>query len=76
MFTMPATRRDFLGASLAGGAAALAGGAVRGAEAPRRALRIAHLTDIHVQTLPDRGEAAADLIVTGGDTVMECMAAG
>jgi Icc protein len=30
----------------------------------------------HVQSLPERGEAAVDLIVTGGDTIMECMEAG
>lgn len=90
---MQPTRRAFLGAGLAGAATGLAGPAATSAAPPAaRRLRIAHLTDIHlqpereaakgleacfahVQSLPDRGEDAADLIVTGGDTVMDCMEA-
>jgi 3',5'-cyclic AMP phosphodiesterase CpdA len=80
------TRRDFLAGSLAAVAAASAD--TRGHANPpplrQRQLRIAHLTDIHiqpelaaarglfaclehVQALPDR----PDLIVTGGDTIMD-----
>jgi len=86
---MGVTRRTMLGAGVAGGALALVGRAET-TVAPARRLRIAHLTDIHVQpelgaakgleaclahvqTLRDRGADAADLIVTGGDTVMDCM---
>jgi 3',5'-cyclic AMP phosphodiesterase CpdA len=29
-----------------------------------------------VQSLPERGQTAVDLIVTGGDTIMDCMEAG
>jgi len=29
----------------------------------------------HVQSLAERGEAAADMIITGGDTIMDCMEA-
>ena len=90
---MEPTRRSFLAAGLAGAAGCLAGTAAAApAEAARRSLRIAHLTDIHlqpeleaakgleacfahVQSLRDRGEDAADLVVTGGDTVMDCMEA-
>jgi len=61
--------------------------------APGRVLRIAHLTDLHiqpeleaargvaaclehVQSLPDQaGIEAPDLIVTGGDTIMDSLAA-
>lgn len=93
---MPITRRDFLAASAAGvclgGAAGFSIAATAG---PRsRSLRIAHLTDIHLQ--PElqaaRGLAACfshlqtrpvaeghaghdaappDLIITGGDTIMD-----
>lgn len=88
---MHITRRNVLGAGVAAAAAPFAAVAVSAAEpAPRRALRIAHLTDIHVQpeldaarglescfghvqSLAERGEGRADLIVTGGDTVMDCM---
>ena len=92
---MPSTRRELLGACLAAGAgAALPTRAVADpASRPprRRALRIAHLTDIHVQpelgaaqglaacfehvqSLPARlGVDAPDLIVTGGDTIMDAM---
>jgi 3',5'-cyclic AMP phosphodiesterase CpdA len=87
------TRRSLVKAGLAGVTALPA--LVRAEPGPsaRRPLRIAHLTDIHVQpelesakglaacfahvqSLPERGEAAVDLIVTGGDTIMDCMEAG
>jgi 3',5'-cyclic AMP phosphodiesterase CpdA len=88
---MQPTRRTVLAAGIAGAASALVRPAPAASPAPRR-LRIAHLTDIHlqpelqaakgleaclahVQSLPERGEPAADLIVTGGDTVMDCMEA-
>lgn len=88
------SRRSFVKAGMAGAVAAsswAAGGAA--VAAAGRPLRIAHLTDIHVQpelasgkglaacfahvqSLAERGEPAADLIVTGGDTIMDCMEAG
>ena len=92
---MPSTRRELLASCLAAGAAvavpALAA-AEPAAPAPRRrTLRIAHLTDIHVQpelgaarglaacfahvqSLPERlGIDAPDMIITGGDTIMDAM---
>jgi Icc protein len=89
---MHSTRRSFLSAGLAGAAVGLTGPTSVTAASPARRLRIAHLTDIHVQpergaaagleaclahvqSLRDRGDDPADLIVTGGDTVMDCMAA-
>lgn len=59
------------------------------AQAPRRSIRLAHLTDIHVQPelKADQGFAACldhaqslgdkpQLILTGGDSVMDCFDAG
>ena len=88
------TRRSILKAGAAG--IALAATAARAEPPPsrRRCLRLAHLTDIHVQperrsaeglaacfahvqSLAERtGGPAVDLIVTGGDTIMDCMDAG
>lgn len=90
---MPLTRRDLLFASSTAG---LIVATNRRAEAAAsdpapRSLRIAHLTDLHiqperaaakgvaaclehVQSLPETaGTAAADLIITGGDTIMDCL---
>jgi Icc protein len=88
------TRRSLVKAGIAAVAAlpALARGEPEPA-ARRTGLRIAHLTDIHVQpelesakglaacfahvqSLPDRGGQPVDVIVTGGDTIMDCMEAG
>ncbi|MBM4012914.1 MAG: metallophosphoesterase [Planctomycetes bacterium] len=88
------TRRSLVKAGVAGVAAmpAVVRAAPAAEEPAPRPLRIAHLTDIHVQperesaaglascfahvqSLADRGAAAADLIVTGGDTIMDCMEA-
>lgn len=97
---MPITRRDFLGVGTSAiclAAAAVPSSAADGAPRSRR-LRIAHLTDIHiqpelqaargladcfahVQTRPAAigGDAAdngpPDLIVTGGDTIMDAFEA-
>ena len=87
------TRRSLVKAGLAGVTALPALSHAEPGPASRRPLRIAHLTDIHVQpelesarglaacfahveSLPERGQAAVDLIVTGGDTIMDCMEAG
>ena len=87
------TRRSLVKAGLAGAAALPSLARAEPGPSARRPLRIAHLTDIHVQpelesakglaacfahvqSLPERGEAAVDLIVTGGDTIMDCMEAG
>ena len=97
---MTTTRRDFLVTGAAGLSLAAAAGPARAAAAvPRtRRLRIAHLTDIHiqpelgaargfaaclahVQTQPAAvgGDAAdngpPDLIITGGDTIMDAFEA-
>ena len=90
--TMHISRRNFFTGSLATGAALAALPSV--AAAPTRRLRIAHLTDLHIQPELDavRGVAAClehvqslreklaidgpDLIITGGDTIMDAMAAG
>jgi Icc protein len=95
---MPITRRKFLAAgSTAIAVAAAAGGEPAAAATPRsRRLRIAHLTDLHlqpelqatrgvaaclahVQTQPAASDAAdsvkPDLIITGGDTIMDAFAA-
>ena len=89
---MPLSRRDFLSTSLAAGAAvaALPAGAAAGRT---RRLRIAHLTDLHIQPEldaargvaacfehvqsigPKIGGAGPDMIITGGDTIMDAMAA-
>lgn len=85
--TNPLSRREMLGL---GAAAALGWPALRalGAEAAaggrKRVLRIAHLTDMHVQPEKQAGEGLAaclhhvqrqkdapDVIFTGGDTVMD-----
>ena len=88
---MPTTRRTVLAAGITGAATCLARPLASAATpAAVGRLRIAHLTDLHVQperraaeglercfahvqSLRDRGDDAADLIVTGGDTVMDCM---
>jgi len=88
---MQPTRRTILAAGIAGVACGVVGpSSTSAAAAPSRRLRIAHLTDIHlqpelqaakgleacfahVQSARDRGEHAADLVITGGDTVMDCM---
>lgn len=85
-------RRAVLGAAAAGiGAAAFSPRLAVAADTPTRRLRIAHLTDIHVQPEREasRGLAACfahvqapgdalpggppDLVITGGDTVMDAM---
>lgn len=70
------------------GGAVLAATAVTNLIQPKkRVLRFAHLTDIHVQPERKAGEGMAraiehaqeqsiDLIVTGGDQVMDCLGAG
>lgn len=86
------SRRDFLTTSLTAGAAVSALPAVAAPTRTRR-LRIAHLTDLHIQPELDaaRGVAAClehvqslpaklgldgpDLVITGGDTIMDAMAA-
>ena len=92
---MPLTRRELLASSIAAGTAAMPSWATAAPPPPatprRRVLRIAHLTDIHVQpeleaakglaacfghvqSLPERmGIDAPDMIVTGGDTIMDAM---
>lgn len=84
------TRRSFLHAGLVTAPAALLPRRSSADEPASHGLRIAHLTDIHVQpelesakglaacfahvqALPERGEAAVDLVITGGDTIMDCM---
>jgi len=90
------TRRSLIQTGLAGlaaGPATLVGARPAAADGPGGSagrLRIAHLTDIHVQpelesarglaacfahvqSLPDRGELPVDLVITGGDTIMDCM---
>ena len=94
------SRRALLSAGISAGlTTSLAGGVARAADqagaAPspmRRRLRIAHLTDLHIQPelAAARGVAdclnhvqapaehpggVADLIITGGDTIMDAMAA-
>jgi 3',5'-cyclic AMP phosphodiesterase CpdA len=79
------TRREVIAVSAVG---ALLPGRVQDAEKPKRALRLAHLTDIHVQ--PERGakegmaaclahvqqlDDKPDLILTGGDLIMDAMGA-
>jgi len=91
---MPSTRRDFLAAGTAAvSLTAWAGSAPAATAAPRsRRLRIAHLTDIHLQpelqaarglaaclahvqaprqTSDAEAAGAADMIITGGDTIMD-----
>jgi Icc protein len=87
---MPLTRRALFASTLAAGAAFAARPALA-APARTRRLRIAHLTDLHiqpeleaargvaaclehVQSVRERlGTDAPDLIVTGGDTIMDAM---
>ncbi len=89
---MTLSRRTFLSTSLVAGTAC---SALPAAAAPARTprLRIAHLTDLHIQPELDavRGVAAClehlqslqaklgldgpDLVITGGDTIMDAMAA-
>lgn len=84
------SRREFVGVAAVGAAGVLAPGvamAVPG-DRPKRALRIAHLTDIHVQ--PERGAPEGmekcldhvqgqkdrpDLVFTGGDLIMDAFGA-
>lgn len=96
---MEITRRELFHVGAAAGLGIAGLGAVcqaspATAATPRkRQLRLAHLTDIHiqpeldatqgleacfrhVQTLTDRGQDAADMIVTGGDTIMDALEAG
>jgi len=93
---MPLTRRDLLAAVPAAGLVTAVGPtpAVAADTASRRVLRLAHLTDLHiqpereaargvadclehVQSLPERiGIEAPELIITGGDTIMDCLATG
>jgi 3',5'-cyclic AMP phosphodiesterase CpdA len=93
---MPLTRRELLASGIAAGTMitvpSLSNAAAPATNAPRRrVLRIAHLTDIHlqpeldagrglttcfshVQSLPERlGTEAPDMIITGGDTIMDAM---
>jgi 3',5'-cyclic AMP phosphodiesterase CpdA len=85
------SRRDLLrGASVAGVAAVGVGALARPArahDAPARLLRIAHLTDMHVQpekraeegfvkSLEHAASAKPDVIVTGGDLIMDAFNAG
>ncbi len=92
------SRRDMLAASGLASLGAAAGlmlpgralGAPSAPRAPRagrtRSIRLAHMTDIHVQPEKRAGEGLAaclhhvqsqkdrpDLILTGGDTIMDCM---
>jgi Icc protein len=87
----PLSRRDMCAGAIVGLAAAVVPRVVAAAPVPaaRRSLRIAHLTDIHlqpereaarglaaclehVQSLPATGGTdAPDLIITGGDTIMD-----
>jgi glycerate-2-kinase len=84
------TRRFLIQTGLVGVAAAPSVIASAASSAAKRSLRIAHLTDIHVQpelesakglascfthvqSSPERGEPAPDLIITGGETIMDCM---
>jgi len=93
---MSLTRRDLLVSGVAAGLVTGVGRDVRAepAAAPRRVVRLAHLTDLHiqpereaargvaaclehVQSLPEKaGLEAPDLIVTGGDTIMDCLETG
>jgi Icc protein len=97
---MPITRRGFFGVGTSAVCLAAAAGPARAAgdTTRTRRLRIAHLTDIHLQPelqaarglaaclahvqSPAAGSAdesperdAADLIITGGDTIMDAFAA-
>ncbi len=93
------SRRDLMLLAGAGGAALLSPAALAGQQKPaprpakrgpnaKRCLRIAHLTDIHVQ--PEKNAPAGfaaclhhvqsqadrpDVIFTGGDSIMDCMGA-
>lgn len=89
------SRRDFARQVAAGvsgvtafGAVGTASQAARAGEAPRRVLRLAHLTDVHVQPelAADQGLAAClrhvqsqaeppQLILTGGDSIYDSFAA-
>jgi 3',5'-cyclic AMP phosphodiesterase CpdA len=89
---MPLSRRDFLSTSLVAGVAG-AGLPVLAAPNRTRCLRIAHLTDLHIQPELDAvrgvascfahvqsirekiGDEGPDMIITGGDTIMDAMAA-
>lgn len=80
------SRRDLLAATATGILLPNPAGAAKPTPGRKRAIRIAHLTDIHVQ--PERaapkGMAAAlahaqsqkskpDMILTGGDLIMDCL---
>lgn len=78
-------RREFLrGAAVAAGAVLVGGAGPSEAAKRKRVLRVAHLTDIHVQPELEAGEGMAaclehvlrqksrpDLILTGGDLIMD-----
>lgn len=79
-------RRDLLRLSLAAGVATLPSAAIAQEAEKKRVLRIAHLTDCHVQ--PENGAAdgvraalrhaqtnhSPDLIIAGGDQIMDALA--
>ena len=81
---MTADRRSFLTAAALGGLAAAA--PARAADPAKRVLRVAHLTDTHIQPelRADQGVSAClkhvnehakpDLLLTGGDRVMDAFA--
>jgi len=96
---MAITRRELFplgaaaGLGLAGPRTSASASPITSAPPRRRQLRVAHLTDIHiqpeleaarglescfrhVQSLPERGQEPADLILTGGDTIMDSLEAG
>lgn len=94
MIEAPITRREMMkGAAIAAAGLALGGEAegsarARRAARPARSLRIAHLTDLHIQPERSAAEGVAaclrhaqsldvppDLIVTGGDLIMDGFAA-
>lgn len=84
------TRRDVIAGGIAVGAASVLPTAAAGSQPKtKRAIRIAHLTDIHVQPERKAGEGMAetlkqvnslkdkpDLILTGGDHIMDAFGAG
>lgn len=90
------SRRDLLAAAPAAAVATATAAAAESSGGPSTGpvLRLAHLTDLHiqperdavrgvaaclehVQSLPDRSATAApELIITGGDTIMDALATG
>lgn len=83
------TRREILAGGLALGAGVLVSSSVAQASSKsKRVLRVAHLTDIHIQPEKRAGEGMAetlrqvnglrdkpDLILSGGDLIMDAFAA-